>query len=644
MALAGVWMAGSFPVLAVERPAGLVVTFESGGATDATSWPGAHLHVAEGQSPSPFVPPGAFKAVWEGFVNSELRSEYTFHIEASGEVQLEMNGAPVAAGKAPAEAPGGLSLSSGVLKLGKGTNALRLTYRSPAKGDAYVRLYWSNAETPRNPVPVSALTHDESAALKGGALVREGRGLFMDLRCVRCHGAGEGAKAPELAMDAPSFAGIGSRLGASWMASWIADPASVRPGTPMPRMVHGPAAAGQAKAMAAFLAGLKEPAVAPGKEGDAEQGKALYEKLHCVSCHVAPEGGEADPSKVSQKGVKAKFRPGALAAFLMRPSEHFAWIRMPDFRLSAEEAANLAAYLTKHAEGEAPGEDAADAALRDEGRRLVETTGCLQCHALPGAKASGGAKALAQLPADKWSGGCMAETAVGGKVPAYALAPRQREALRAFAAGDRASLGRHVASEFVERQSASLRCAECHGKHEGFPTWELLGGKLRPEWAAGFIAGKPMPKPRPWLESRMPGFPAYASALAEGLATRHGRPARTPAEPPSVAADAEKGRKLVSANGGFSCVSCHGFADFGATAVFEAPGINLALSFERLQPDFYRRWLRSPLSIDPNTKMPVYFDEQGKSPLPEFFDGDGPRTIQGIWEYLKLGHAMPKPE
>ncbi|MEY3277017.1 MAG: hypothetical protein RL153_2285, partial [Verrucomicrobiota bacterium] len=471
LVLALACLGGAFFVDAAERPAGLAVTFASNGASDTTSWPGVHLHVASGQPPSPFVPPGAFTATWNGYVNSELRSEYTFHVEGSGEVVVEVNGASVASGAAAAGKP----LSSGPVKLNKGANALRVAYKSPAAGDAVVRLYWSNAETPRNPVPSSALAHDESEALKSGERVREGRGLFLDLRCVRCHDAGERASVPELAMDAPTFAGIGSRLGASWMARWIADPASVRPGTPMPRMVHGPEAATQAKAMAAFLSSLREPNVQAAKEGDAEQGKALFEKLHCIACHPSPEGGEAEPGKVSHKQVKAKFRPGALAAFLSRPSEHFQWTRMPDFRLGAEESAHLAAYLAKHAEGDAPAEGDSEAALRDEGKRLVETTGCLQCHALPGGKPSGRSRPLSQLAGDTWSGGCMADTPVGGKVPAYALTSAQRDALRAFAKTDRASLGRHVASEFVERQSAALRCAECHGKHEGFPAWELLG-------------------------------------------------------------------------------------------------------------------------------------------------------------------------
>jgi cytochrome c peroxidase len=102
--------------------------------------------------------------------------------------------------------------------------------------------------------------------------------------------------------------------------------------------------------------------------------------------------------------------------------------------------------------------------------------------------------------------------------------------------------------------------------------------------------------------------------------------------------------KLVSANGGFACTSCHSVGDFGATQVFEAPGINLAHSHERLQPDFFRRWLRSPPSIDSNSKMPAYFDEEGRSALADVLEGDGPKTIRAVWEYLRLGDKMPKPE
>jgi hypothetical protein len=49
------------------------------------------------------------------------------------------------------------------------------------------------------------------------------------------------------------------------------------------------------------------------------------------------------------------------------------------------------------------------------------------------------------------------------------------------------------------------------------------------------------------------------------------------------------------------------------------------------------------LRIDPTTKMPVYFDPEGKSPLTEIYDGDGARQIEAIWQYLRLGSKMPSP-
>lgn len=80
-----------------------------------------------------------------------------------------------------------------------------------------------------------------------------------------------------------------------------------------------------------------------------------------------------------------------------------------------------------------------------------------------------------------------------------------------------------------------------------------------------------------------------------------------------------------------------------AMDVFESEGINLAYSAARLLPDFYRRWLRAPTSIDPQTKMPMYFDE-GKSPLADVLDGDGEKQISAVWEYLRLGDKMPPPK
>ena len=97
----------------------------------------------------------------------------------------------------------------------------------------------------------------------------------------------------------------------------------------------------------------------------------------------------------------------------------------------------------------------------------------------------------------------------------------------------------------------------CHGALDGFTSYEKLGGKLRPEWMAQFIAGEVKYKPRHWLAHRMPAFPKYAADFATGLAMTHGLPPVTPLEPPQDLELAKVGQKLIGVDGGFSCISCH---------------------------------------------------------------------------------------
>lgn len=627
--------------LRAENPPGLAVTFTAGATTDSVVAENVWLYVPAGQPASPFVAPGAFTAKWQGQIAAELRADFTFHAAFNGELRLTINDTVALEGKGEGDRP----VTGKTVRLNKGANQVVVEFKSPASGDAFVRLYWSNKETPFNPLPLAVLTHTATDDLKKSLLVHRGRDLFAEYRCAKCHATAGGM--PELAMDAPAFAGIGGRRNFDWLARWIENPPELRPGTPMPKLFVGADAKEKAGAAAAFLASLRGDAKFEAQAGDAEAGKALYEKLHCIACHNPPDTAENDPKKISQKQVKAKFAPGALAAFLQKPDEHYAWIRMPGFRLSPAEANNLAAYLEGASDKPADRSAPSDAAVIEKGRALVQSVGCLNCHALDGAKNGFAAKSLAELAADRWNAGCLAEApAADSTAPRFAFADDERAALRAFAATDRASLTRHTAADFLARQSVRLNCRECHGKLEGFPAYELLYGKLKPEWAVNFIAGTETWKPRPWLEFRMPNFPAYAAPLGQGLATLAGLPPQSPADPaPADTAElAQAGQKLVSANGGFACISCHPVGEMGATQVFEAPGVNLAHSFGRVQKDYFRRWLRAPTSVDPATKMPAYFDEEGKSPLPDILGGDGPKTIGAVWEYLRLGDRMPRPE
>ncbi len=615
---------------------GLVVRYKVGGANDLGVVPNVSVRVNAGEPVSPFVASGAFTAEWSGFISVDLRGDYAFSAELNGALKLELNTTNVIEFDATKSEP------SKAIRLSKGTNAFKLSYTAPASGDAFLRLRWIPKGSIPQPIPDSAFSHAAgSDEVKQALLVAKGRGLVFEHRCTKCHVAGDPAKgSPELAYDAPTFEGIGSRRGQAWLTKWISDPKASRATARMPKMVHGANAATDAADIAAFLVTQTATDAAPADTASGaaliETGKTLAEKLHCAGCHTLP-GSEPDPKKPTLKHVKNKFPGGHLAAFLKQPDKHYAWSRMPNFQLKDAEAQAVAAWLNSNAD--APGTAAAGNA--EHGKQLVQSTGCLNCHALK-LENQFKAKPLTELAAANWSKGCVADKEEGA-TPFFGFDADQRAALAAFAGTDRASLTRHVPAEFAARQTVVLQCGNCHGQLEGFPRLEILGGKLRPEWTAQFIAGKVKYKPRPWIETRMPYFPARAEMLAAGLAALHGLPPKTPAEPAPDAEETKIGLKLVSADGGFSCIACHAVGSFGATQVFESAGVNLAYSSERLQRSYFDRWLVKPTGIEPQTKMPEFFQDYPNSPLADIHGGDAKKQVNAIWQYLQLGSKMPPP-
>lgn len=632
---------------AVKTEAGLRVTFTAGKGSDIDSTPNVWLYVPAGQTPSPFVEPGKFTAVWDGFINVDLRDNYTFSAELNGAVKMEINGETVleATGTGAATAP------TKRVRLNKGNNVLKVQFTSPDSGEAFLRLFWASQDILSEPIPMNSLVRAVGDAdLAKADQLRHGRELFVEHRCAKCHLTTAAATAmPELSMDAPGFENIGSRRGYAWMAKWILDPKSQRSTkVHMPKVLHGATAKADAEAIATYLSTLKSGASAPAIAASGEAaaaGKKLAEGLHCVACHNLPDAAKEEMGKISLKPVANKFPGGELAVFLEKPDAHYAWIRMPRFKLKPEEAQQLAAYLLSTADKAEGTAAPTDAATIEHGKSLVQTSGCLNCHALKAGdklENKSTAPSLADLAPAKWQGGCMA-AGEAPKAPNFSFTEEERAALTAFGNTDHTSLQRHVPVEFAARQTRSLNCTECHGKIEGFPQLVIIGGKLKPEWSKSFIAGEVSYKPRPWLEARMPAFPSRAEYLAKGLAMQHGFAPVTPAEPPVDMEAAEIGRGLVSADGGFSCISCHAIRTMGATQVFESAGINLAYAGERLLPAYFKLWVQNPPRIDPQTKMPFYFNG-GTSPLTDRYEGDMAKQINALWQYVRLGQKMPLPK
>jgi mono/diheme cytochrome c family protein len=657
------------PDLPAKNAPGLTLTFSAGDKTDSRRARLIALYVPANQSPTPFLPPGPFVARWEGNIHAALRSEFTFAADVKGSFKLTINGKAVLEGAGDTTS----QTMNKTFQLNKGANPIVAEFMSDGASDAMLRLNWWSSEFPAEPIPPTAFTHASSAnALRTGMRLRDGRMLFAELRCAACHAdsalpaRNEGM--PEFSHDAPVFDELGGKFNETWLAHWINDPHSIRPHALMPRIFHANAPAivdPRAADIAAYLVSVGKPDdTAPAVE-NAPLGGALFANLGCIACHTTPEVSGADENgRVPLAHLKAKWQPPALREYLKNPSKNYAWTHMPNFRLTNEEAERLTAFLFSGTQREFPPVAKGDAA---KGAQLLVSAGCLNCHAgMPPTTQP----TLAATLEKGWTTGCMAnEDASRGNAPDFQLDGRQRDALRAFAAAGFHSLKTDSAVEFAERQFENMRCAACHARDGEPPLWSKLEGemapltagaptqpeaneappipgsgapmstwlgeKLRPEWMSNFISGNVSYKPRPWLIARMPGFATVANGLAKGLSFEHGFSATIDPEPAVDAEKAKIGEILLGENGGFNCTTCHAVGDRPATAVFEAPGVNFAYAHERLRWEYYRRWVMHPLRIDPETKMPKFADDEGKTPLTQYYEGDARKQFDAIWEFLR---------
>ena len=669
----------AFAQAAADGPApGLKLTLEAGGAKDVRVSRLAALRVDAGSPVSPFLPAGAFKATFEGDLKLRIKDTCSFSASGRGVLKLTINDQVVL------EVSGDdlSAKTSAPVNLKKGANHLRVEYASPAAGDAALRLYWSAKDFLPESLPPLVLAHDPADdALVAQSQLRLGRELAANLRCLKCHTSdvsSDKSAMRELSADTPSLDDVGARYSQAWLAHWINNPHAMRE---TPRCRGSLLAAMRSinvRRIWRLISSMGRLSPQTATDADSPelvtQGTRLYTTLGCIACHLLPDQKPAAdaPVRVSLAFVKTKFLPGALKAFLLQPEKHYQWIRMPNFRLTDEEASALSAFLRSRAGTELGGETTGDA---KRGAEVFQSAGCISCH---GSKLSNGAKApsLADVAKGDLAHGCLREIGRSTRQSAgFAIDDSQRAALTAFAKTNFTSLSHDVPAEFAERQIAQLNCAACHSRDKNDDTFSQLkdeidalagklledksatevigdqsrppltwtGEKLRPQWMAQFIGGAVKYKPRPWLAARMPGFASRAPEIAKGLAEEHGCPTIAPANESPDASLAEAGKKLVSKNGGFACIQCHGVGNMKALAPFEAPAINFAHVTDRLTKEFYDRWVYNPQRVLPGTRMPQFAGSDGKTALKDTFDGDARKQYDAIWNYLLAGEKISPP-
>jgi len=537
--------------------------------------------------------------------------------------------------------------------------------------------------------------HAEIEPQTGGKL------LISELSCTACHQTQQPDLQPK---RGPRLTGVGDRLQRKWINNYLASPHSTKVGTTMPDLLHNlPENKKQQtiKALTAFLMAqhAEFPAIkATGanpvphefwKKGNVERGQELYHKVGCVACHEpdeAYEPGETkisptdkmlsqlDPEEIKELGLAATVRPvnsvphgnlpakytrKALTFFLLDPELSRPAGRMPNLKLKAVEAADIAAYLLRNqTEANAASDASNNAALIAEGQKLFTGLKCVNCHEVQNLKPEQYAKPLAKLNAQA-THGCLGKDQKD--VPYYPLDEQQRTAIQQALA----SLAQENNTEPKQQlafQMLQLNCYACHEREKlggvGFnrkpyfetanhidlgdegripPTLTGIGYKLQKKWLAKVLNGKG--DIRFHMQARMPVFPAkQVTSLPDRF--EKADQSQKPQQDEKVFPDHEKlassGRIMLETG----CIQCHPIRGESMPGVV---GTDLGDVTNRVHAKWFREFLLDPASLKPRTRMPTFFPD-GKSQNKALLDGDVDRQIASLWSYLKAGPKQPLPE
>ncbi len=494
--------------------------------------------------------------------------------------------------------------------------------------------------------------------------------LLAELNCTACHAAPEAWQERLSPKSGPNLAGVGSRLDADQLWLFVRSPQYRKKGTQMPGLFAGEEGdAAKVEAIVEYLSSLKQ---APPKMpvGDGAHGKQLYHQVGCVACHepgtdFRPEKVPADmevekPGNASVPIALADvYDVDSLAYFLKNPLHLRPSGRMPDMRLTDQEAADIAAYL--HV-GRQPEKAIERAALKlppqgiEKGKALFAEMSCANCHGGLEPKAKATAPSLMVLNKEQ---GCLSAVQKTG-IPRYDLNELQKRALQlALGALQKGQAPQLTPAQKVDWQMTRLNCYACHdrdgkggpedpraqyftsndGSAESLgelahlpPNLDHTGRKLTRAWLEKILFGEGG-RVRPYMNTRMPNF---GKAETEGLivllpeADRRETPVQINTSGLEKHHRAELGRKLLGTTG-LACVGCHGLKERKSLG---PPVVRLTQTVDRLQPEYFKELLLNPQATQPGTMMPPMF--MGRK--------TAEKDIESIWTYLKELEGQPLPD
>ncbi len=182
--------------------------------------------------------------------------------------------------------------------------------------------------------------------------LNEGRRLAMKYGCFACHTVKGFENQWKVG---PSLANIQSKVSREWIVRWLQNPKSFRPSTQMPAIFHLENTSSDEDHTKSIIAiegiaryllknsdavSLNKPPV----DGNPEIGKKLVKEIGCLGCHTV-ESANANNHGPELIYLGSKVTKEWLFTWLKDPKHYSKDTRMPNLRLSDDEAAHITSYL-----------------------------------------------------------------------------------------------------------------------------------------------------------------------------------------------------------------------------------------------------------------------------------------------------------
>jgi mono/diheme cytochrome c family protein len=521
--------------------------------------------------------------------------------------------------------------------------------------------------------------------------------LISELRCAACHAGVEQGSVPE--KTAPDLAEVGTRVSPEYLQRFLLSPTEAHPGTTMPDLIAArPVSERQkiAEALTHFLVAQSKAAIPSEPSGPTDPllGKELFHSIGCIACHGPrsslsgteqnlnrndedeQEGESEDPVLIARMKIKpniislehvaAKYNVNSLSRFLFQPLRVRSSGRMPDMKLTPAESLAIASYLVEN-QAQPTKDLVPDPTLIEVGKKHFQSLNCAACHALPGFNV---AAKIGSLKTADLTRGCLSKKtdSTNGYSPRFDLEIHQVSAITAAVREESIDDSDQLV---LAKTLTAFRCIACHvrddfggvhASHDPFfkgselnlgddgripPPLTLMGAKLQPIWMKKVLFdGESV---RPYMATRMPQYGPTNLQSLPGLFRRLDVLPGSEMMIPNPESNNERerqqekrireaGRELLGDKGA-NCVACH---QFNGKAAKVNQGIELLTSHERLQPQWFDRYLRNPGAFRPRTVMPTAWPD-GVSAFHSILDGDTDRQIEAIWYYLSLGTSAADP-